>query len=149
VQDNNGNPMSGCSVQTWNGFDYFVRQGNSPGAPDPRLRSDVGQFGGYVGDALRATFNGSRFAGVSIDPVLGLLLNDRADHQKAQQGATERKDEKRDQQRRSHPQPVHQPRPPVRNGNINSRGRTYNQYHEWCGSRQASLGRPLISAVTS
>ncbi|HEX2776138.1 MAG TPA: glycosyl hydrolase family 28-related protein, partial [Candidatus Acidoferrales bacterium] len=79
VQDNNGNPMSGCSAETWNGFDYFVRQGNSLGAPDPRLRSDVGQFGGYVGDALRATFNGSRFAGVSIDPVLGLLLNDGTD----------------------------------------------------------------------
>lgn len=79
VQDNNGNPMSGCSAETWNGFDYFVRQGNSPGAPDPRLRSDVGQFGGYAGDALRATFNGSRFAGVSVDPVLGLLLNDGTD----------------------------------------------------------------------
>ena len=79
VQDMNGNPMSGCSGETWNGFDYFVRQGNSPGAPDPRLRSDVGQFGGYVGDALRATYNGSRFAGVSIDPVFGLLLNDGTD----------------------------------------------------------------------
>ena len=78
VQDNNGNPISGCSVQTWNGFDYFVRKGGG-GGPDPRLRSDVAQFGGYDGNALRATFNGGRFAGVSIDPVFGLLLNDETD----------------------------------------------------------------------
>lgn len=78
IQDASGNPISGCSAQTWNGFDYFVRQGGA-GGPDPRLRSDVGQFGGYDGDAFRATFNGSRFAGVSIDPVFGLMLNDGTD----------------------------------------------------------------------
>lgn len=76
IQDASGNPISGCSAQSWNGFDYFVRSGASP---DPRLRSDVGQFGGYVGDAFRATFNGSRFAGVAIDPVFGLMLNDGTD----------------------------------------------------------------------
>ena len=78
VQDASGNPVSGCSAQTWNGFDYFVRAGGS-GGPDYRLRSDVGQFGLYDGNALRATFNGSRFAGVAIDPVLGLMLNDGTD----------------------------------------------------------------------
>ena len=79
VQDANGNPISGCSVMTWNGFDYLVRAGNSPGAPDPRLRSDMNAISGYSGDALRASYNGSRFAGVSIDPVLGLMLNDGTD----------------------------------------------------------------------
>ena len=78
VQDNNGNPVSGCSAQSWNGFDYFVRSGGG-GGPDPRLRSDVNVYGGYDGDALRATFNGSRFAGVGIDPVFGLMLNDGTD----------------------------------------------------------------------
>jgi hypothetical protein len=77
VQDSNGNPVSGCSTQTWNGFDYFVRLGS--GGTDPRLRSDVDQFFQFDGDALRATFNGSRFAGVSIDPVFGLMLNDGTD----------------------------------------------------------------------
>ncbi len=78
IQDSNGNPISGCSVQSWNGFDYFVRLGGD-GGQDYRLRSDVGQFGGHDGNALRATFNGSRFAGVAIDPVFGLMLNDGSD----------------------------------------------------------------------
>ena len=80
---------------------------------------------------------------------LGLLLDDGANDEKTQHSATERKNEQRDQQRRPHPQPVHQPRPPMRNGNINFRGRTYSQYHEWCGSRQASLDQPLTFAATS
>ena len=73
VTDSSGNPAPGCSTQTFNGFDYAITSG---GSSDPRLRSDIYQFnGGQNGDALRATFNGSRFAGVAIDPVLGLLLN--------------------------------------------------------------------------
>jgi hypothetical protein len=78
VQDASGNPISGCSAQSWNGFDYFVRSGGG-GGQDYRLRSDVGAFGIYDGNALRATFNGNRFAGVSIDPVFGLMLNDGTD----------------------------------------------------------------------
>jgi Pectate lyase superfamily protein len=78
VTDSSGNPAPGCSTQTFNGFDYAVGGFASP--TDPRLRSDTYQFnGGQNGDALRATFNGNRFAGVAIDPVLGLLLNTGSD----------------------------------------------------------------------
>ena len=78
VVDPNGNPVAGCSTQTFNGFDYGVISGG--GASDPRLRSDIYSFnGGQNGDVLRATMNGNRFAGVAIDPMLGLLLNTGSD----------------------------------------------------------------------
>jgi len=76
IQDSSGNPIPGCSMQTGNGFDYAVASGEGY---DYRLRSDVNAFGEYFGDALRATLNGSRFAGVAIDPAFGLMLNDGTD----------------------------------------------------------------------
>ena len=49
---------------------------------------------------------------------LGLLLDDSPNDEEAYDGATKREDEQRDQQRRPHPQPVHQSHPPMHSGNI-------------------------------
>jgi hypothetical protein len=81
------------------------------------LAVDVGSYGRFLLNAGRQI-------------CLGLLLDDSLNDEEAYNGATKREDEQRDQQRRPHPQPVHQPHPPMHSGNINFRGRTYNQYRE-------------------
>ena len=62
--------------------------------------------------------------------ALGLLLNDGANHQQTKQRAPKGEDEKWNQERRPHPQPVHHPPPPVPNGDISFRGRIYTLFHE-------------------
>ena len=74
VTDNKGNPVGTCSTTNRAGFDYiYGTQGVGNG--DTRLRSDIFTWGDSSGPALRATFAGNRYAGVALDPVLGLMLN--------------------------------------------------------------------------
>jgi hypothetical protein len=76
--DSNGNPVGGCTTSNWNGTDYVVRP-QGVGNGDTRLRSDMFTAADASGTPLRGAFAGNRFAGVAIDPVLGLLLNDGTD----------------------------------------------------------------------
>jgi hypothetical protein len=78
VVDSSGNPLPGCSLQNRQGADYIIgAQGVGNG--DTRLRSDIFAIADNSGPAVRATFAGNRFAGVALDPVLGLMLNTGSD----------------------------------------------------------------------
>src|ERR1700723_498686 len=74
VVDSSGNPQPGCSITSGGGWDFILgKQGVGNG--DTRLRSDIFTASDSSGPAIRATYAGKRFAGVALDPVLGLLLN--------------------------------------------------------------------------
>jgi len=74
VIDSNGNPQPGCSITSGGGWDFILGQ-QGVGNGDTRLRSDIFTASDSSGPAVRATYAGKRFAGVALDPVLGLLLN--------------------------------------------------------------------------
>ena len=78
IVGDDGNPIGGCTTSNWNGTDYVVRP-QGVGNGDTRLRSDMFTAADASGTPLRGAFAGNRFAGVAIDPVLGLLLNDGTD----------------------------------------------------------------------
>ena len=74
VVDSTGDPQPGCSITSGGGWDFVLgKQGVGNG--DTRLRSDIFTASDSSGPAVRATYAGKRFAGVALDPVLGLLLN--------------------------------------------------------------------------
>ena len=74
VVDSAGNPQAGCSITSRGGWDFILGM-QGVGNGDTRLRSDIFTASDSSGPAVRATFAGKRFAGVALDPVLGLLLN--------------------------------------------------------------------------
>jgi hypothetical protein len=74
VVDSSGNPQPGCSITSGGGLDFIVGQ-QGVGNGDTRLRSDIFTTSDSSGPAVRATYAGRRFAGIALDPVLGLLLN--------------------------------------------------------------------------
>ena len=74
VVDSAGNPQPGCSITSGGGWDFILGM-QGVGNGDTRLRSDIFTASDSSGPAVRATFAGKRFAGVALDPVLGLLLN--------------------------------------------------------------------------
>jgi hypothetical protein len=73
VVDASGNPMSGCSISNRQGFDFIASIQFNNG--DERQRSDIFAEGDSNGPIIRGTFSGNRFAGVALDPVYGLMLN--------------------------------------------------------------------------
>jgi hypothetical protein len=74
VVDSAGNPQPGCSITSGGGWDFVLGM-QGVGNGDTRLRSDIFTASDSSGPAVRATFAGRRFAGVALDPVLGLLLS--------------------------------------------------------------------------
>lgn len=78
VVDSRGNPQPGCSITSGGGWDFILGQ-QGVGNGDTRLRSDIFTASDPSGPAVRATYVGKRFAGVALDPVLGLLLNTGSD----------------------------------------------------------------------
>jgi hypothetical protein len=74
VVDSVGNPQPGCSMTSGGGWDFILGM-QGVGNGDTRLRSDIFTASDPSGPAVRATYAGKRFAGVALDPVLGLLLN--------------------------------------------------------------------------
>ena len=76
VVDGNGNPVAGCSVTNFGGFDFFAK---NTGSQLGNLRSDVFAQSSPQGPPVRVTLNGNRFAGVALDPTFGAMLNDGTD----------------------------------------------------------------------
>ena len=76
VVDANGNPVAGCSVTNFGGFDFFAK---NTGSQLGNLRSDVFAQSSPQGPPVRVTLNGSRFAGVALDPTFGAMFNDGTD----------------------------------------------------------------------
>jgi pectate lyase-like protein len=76
VVDANGNPVAGCSVTNYAGFDFLAR---NTGSQLGNLRSDVFPLGAPLGPPVRVTLNGNRFAGVALDPTFGAMFNDGTD----------------------------------------------------------------------
>jgi len=76
VVDANGNPVAGCSVTNFGGFDFFAK---NTGSQLGNLRSDVFAQSSPQGPPVRVTLNGNRFAGVALDPTFGAMFNDGTD----------------------------------------------------------------------
>ena len=79
VTDGTGNPIGACLTSNTNGLESIVDEQIGLGPPNGGvLHSDLFSQFGYA-PGVRVTASGNRFAGVALDGLQGLLLNDTVD----------------------------------------------------------------------